>query len=62
MSKRRYTHIKVFEKETLEMKDAGKTKRKITEALGLEKEQTKDLSIPSPLLGINRAGLRSLSA
>ena len=30
------------EKEILEMKDAGKTKREIAEALGLEKEQIKD--------------------
>ena len=42
MSKRKYTHIKLFEKEILEMKDAGKTKREIAEALGLEKEQIKD--------------------
>lgn len=41
MSKRKYTHIKLFEKEILEMKDAGKTKREIAEALGLEKEQIK---------------------
>ena len=42
MSKRKYTHIKLFEKEILEMKEAGKTKREIAEALGLEKEQVKD--------------------
>ena len=42
MSKRKYTHIKLFEKEILEMKEAGKTKREIAEALGLDKDQIKD--------------------
>ena len=42
MSKRKYTHIKVFEEEILKMKKAGKTKREIAEALGLEKDQIKE--------------------
>ena len=48
MSKRKYTHIKLFEKEILAMKDAGKTKREIAEALGLEKASfTSRLSVTS---------------
>lgn len=39
MSKRKYTYIKLFEKEILEMKEARKAKREIAKTLGLEKEQ-----------------------
>lgn len=41
MSKRKYTNIKVHEKEIVAMKAAGKTKREIANAFGLEKEQVK---------------------
>lgn len=37
----KYTHIKLFEEEIKEMWAAGKTKREIANALGLEKEQIK---------------------
>lgn len=42
MSKCKYGHIKIFEEEILEMKAAGKTKREIAEAFGLETEQIKE--------------------
>lgn len=39
MSRRKYTHIKLFEKESLKMNEAGKVKREIAKTSGLEKEQ-----------------------
>ena len=42
MSKRKYTHIKIFEEEILALKAAGKTKQEIANTFGLEKEQVKD--------------------
>jgi len=38
---RKYTHIKVLEKEILEMKMAGKTHKEIGEEYGLTKTQVK---------------------
>ena len=42
MSKRKWTNIKKFEAEIIEMREAGKTRQEIAEYLGLEKEQIKN--------------------
>ena len=39
---RKYTKIKMFEPEIIAMRAAGKTRREIAEALGLEKVQIKN--------------------
>ncbi|MCL2755168.1 MAG: helix-turn-helix domain-containing protein [Oscillospiraceae bacterium] len=39
--KRNYTHIKAFDSEIIEMREAGKTRQEIANELGLEKEQIK---------------------
>ena len=39
---RKYTKIKAVETEILSMRAAGKTRREIAEALGLEKEQIRN--------------------
>jgi transposase len=38
---RKYTDIKQYENQIMEMRAAGKTRREIAQALGLEKEQIK---------------------
>ena len=43
MCKRKYTHLKIWEAEIVEMKKAGRTKREIADHFGLTKEQVKDL-------------------
>ena len=55
MSKRKYTHIKLFEKEILAMQDAGKTKREIAEAIEL---RCVDVS-PSSTGGVSTSGVTS---
>ena len=42
MCKRKYTHLKIWEAEIVEMKKAGRTKREIADHFGLTKEQVKD--------------------
>ena len=42
MSKRKWTNIKNFEAEIIEMRGAGKTRQEIAEYWGLEKEQIKN--------------------
>ena len=42
MGKRKYTHVKEYEREILQMREEGKTRREIAEHLGLEKQQIKD--------------------
>ena len=39
---REYRHIKIFEKEILELKSKGLTQREITEKLGFNKSQIKE--------------------
>lgn len=42
MKKRKWTNIKVFEKEIIRMREAGNTRQEIADALGLEKKQIKN--------------------
>ena len=62
MSKRKYTHIKLFEKEILEMKDAGKTKREIAEALIRERANKRLLKTEAARSAKNCRGYYSKSA
>lgn len=41
MSKRKYTHIKTMEPQIISMREAGMTRQKIADELGLTKEQIK---------------------
>lgn len=40
--KRQYTHIKILEPEIIKMREAGKTRQEIADAMGLSKEQIKN--------------------
>jgi len=40
--KRKYTRIKIFEEQIIEMRAAGKTRQEIADKLGLTKEQIKE--------------------
>ena len=40
--KRKYTRIKIFEDQIIEMREAGKTRQEIANKLGLTKEQIKE--------------------
>lgn len=42
MKKRKWTNIKVYEKEIIRMREAGNTRQEIADALGLEKKQIKN--------------------
>ena len=42
MGKRKWTNIKAFEGLIIEMRDAGKTRQEIADALGLDKIQVKN--------------------
>ena len=42
MSRRKYTHVQVMEKQIVTMREAGKTRQEIADELGLEKEQIKN--------------------
>lgn len=42
MNKRKWTNIKIYEAEILKMREAGRTRQEIADALGLEKEQIKN--------------------
>lgn len=42
MSKRKYTHIQVLEREILVMREAGATRQEIADHLGLTKREVKD--------------------
>ena len=42
MSRRKYTHVQVMEKQIVSMREAGKTRQEIADELGLEKEQIKN--------------------
>ena len=42
MSRRKYTHVQVMEKQIVSMREAGMTRQEIADELGLEKEQIKN--------------------
>ena len=42
MSRRKYTHVQVMEKQIVTMREAGMTRQEIADELGLEKEQIKN--------------------
>lgn len=42
MTKRKYTHIKMFEEQIITMREAGMTQQEIADTLGLEKTQIKE--------------------
>ena len=42
MSRRKYTHVQVMEKQIVTMREAGMTRKEIADELGLEKEQIKN--------------------
>ena len=42
MSRRKYTHVQVMEKQIISMREAGMTRQNIADELGLEKEQIKN--------------------
>lgn len=42
MGKRKWTNIKTIEREIIRMREAGRTRQEIANALGLEKEQIKN--------------------
>ncbi|MCL1866018.1 MAG: helix-turn-helix domain-containing protein [Oscillospiraceae bacterium] len=39
---RKYTHIRIFESQIIEMREAGKTRQEIADELGLTKGQIKE--------------------
>ena len=41
MCKRKYTHLKIWEAEIVEMKKAGKSKREIADHLDFQKSKSK---------------------
>ena len=42
MSRRKYTHVQVMEKQIVSMREAGMTRQEIADELGLEKIQIKN--------------------